>query len=293
MIELQQLRTFCAVVENKSFTKAGKLVGRTQSTISGQISAVESVYGTALLDRSGRKIVITEGGKILYNYAKRILRLVDESKDKIDELKHVVSGNLIIGASTIPGTYILPDNLSGFKQQYPNVNISVRISNSRDVITKILEHKLEVGAVGEKIDAERLEYIDLAKDRIVLVVHPHHPWAKKKNIALDELKIGEFIWREEGSGTRDTVERAMKNKGIKGLKVVMELGSTQAVKEGVKAGLGVSFISEWAIKDSSLHKVKVRNLDVLRHFYIVFLRIGVKSRATQAFIDFVSSSRRG
>ncbi len=286
MIELQNLRTFCAVAEKKSFTKAGELVYRTQSTISSQISELEKLYDTTLFDRSQREIALTESGEILYHYAKRILKLVDESRDKIDELKDVVKGNLIIGASTIPGTYILPGVLNGFKQKYPDVNVSVQISNSKDIITKILEHRLEVGAVGEKVEDKRLEYIELAKDRIVLVVHPQHPWAKRKSITLNELKAGKFIWREEGSGTRDTVEIALKNRGIKELKIVMELGSTEAVKQGIEAKLGVSFLSEWAVKNGTLRKIEIKDLDILRCFYMVFSKVGIKSRATQSFIDF-------
>ncbi len=297
MIELQNLRTFCAVADKKSFTKAGELVYRTQSTISSQISALEKFYDTTLFDRSQREVMLTESGKILYTYAKRILKLVDESKDKVNELNDDVKGHLIIGASTIPGTYILPRVLNNFKQQYPDVNVSVRISNSKDIITKILEHRLEIGVVGEKIKDKKLEYIELAKDKIVLAVNFRHPWVIKKNITLKELKTGKFIWREEGSGTRDTIEKTLKNKGIKGLNIVMELGSTEAVKQGVETGLGISFLSEWAIKGkgilqyvSTLRKVNVKldsgNLNISRCFYMVFLKAGTKSRAVQSFIKY-------
>ena len=286
MIELQQLRTFCVVAEKKSFTKAEERVHRTQPTISGQISALESVYGTTLFDRSGREIVLTETGKILYDHARRILELVDKSKDKVNELKRIVRGDLIIGASTIPGTYILPKTLKDFKKKYPEVNVSLHISNSEDVIYKILDHTLEIGAVGEKIKDKRLEYMDLAKDRVVLVVPPHHRWAKKSSVTIDDLRKEPFIYREERSGTRKSVEVALKNKGIKKLNVTIELGSTEAVKEGVKAGLGVSFISDRAVKDGLLKEVKVKHLDIIRDFYIAFLKTGVKSRAVDAFIEF-------
>ena len=286
MIELQQLRTFCAVAEKKSFTKAEKIVHRTQSTISGQISALESVYGTTLFNRSGREIVLTETGEILYDYARMILELVDKSKDKVSESKRIVRGDLIIGASTIPGTYILPKILKDFKKKYPKVNVSLQISNSEDVIYKILDHTLEIGAVGEKIKDKRLEYMDLAKDRIVLVAPPHHRWAKKSIITLDDLRKEPFIYREERSGTRKSVEVALRNKGIKKLNIAIELGSTEAVKEGVKAGLGVSFISDRVVKDSLLKEVKVKQLDIIRDFYIVFLKSGVKRRAVDAFIEF-------
>jgi len=286
MIELQQLRAFCAVAQKRSFTKAEEIVHRTQPTISGQISALERVYRTTLFNRSGREIVLTESGKILYDYAKRILELVDKSKDKVNELKRIVSGDLIIGASTIPGTYILPNILKDFKKEYPDVNISLQISNSEDVIYKILEHTLEIGAVGEKIKDKRLKYMHLAKDRIVLVVAPHHRWAKKTSVTIEDLRNEPFIYREEKSGTRASVEVALRNKGIKKLNVAIELGSTEAVKEGVKAELGVSFLSERAVKDALLKEVKVKNLDIIRDFYIVFLTSCVKSRAVEAFIEF-------
>lgn len=287
MIELQWLSTFCAVVERGSFTKASELVYRTQPTVSSQISALEKYYGVTLFDRSQREIVLTEEGSILYSYAKKILKLVDESRDKLDDFKSVVRGNLVIGASTIPGTYILPTILSKFKQKYPAVQVAVQISNSKSVITKILERELEVGAVGEKTKDVRLRYVELAKDRIVLVVPLNHPWVKKESIFLDNLLEVPIIYREEGSGTRSTVEKVLRAKGVKGLKIVMELGSTESVKEGVKAGLGVSFVSEWAIKDSSLKEVKVRGLDIVRNFYIVFLKKGPKSRTSQSFIEFM------
>lgn len=286
MIELQQFRAFCAVAEKKSFTKAEEIVHRTQPTISGQISALERVYGTSLFDRSGREIVLTESGKILYDYAKRILELVDRSKDKVSELKRIVRGDLIIGASTIPGTYILPKILKDFKNKYPEVNVSLQISNSEDVIDKILEHTFEIGAVGEKIKDKRLEYMHLAKERIVLVVPPHHRWAKKSSVTIDNLRKEPFIYREEKSGTRASVEVALRNKGIKKLNVAIELCSTEAVKQGVKTGLGVSFISERAVKDGLLKEVKVKNLDIIRDFYIVFLKTGARRRAVEAFIEF-------
>lgn len=289
MIELQQLKTFCAVAEKKSFTKAEEIVYRTQSTISAQISALEKIYGIPLFDRK-REIRLTESGKILYDYAKRILKLVDESKDKINELRQVVKGDLIIGASTIPGTYILPEILKKFKAKYPEVNVSLPISDSKDVTNKILEHKLEIGAVGKKIKDKRLEYIELAKDRIVLAVALNHQWTKRRSITLNDLNQEPFITREKGSATRVTVEEVLQNKEIKKFNVVMELGSTEAVKQGVKAGLGISFISEWAIKDSSLKQVKVKDLDIIRSFYIVFLKSGMKRHSVKAFIDFLLTS---
>ncbi len=289
MIELAQLRTFCAVIEKKSFTKAGVVVYRTQSTISAQISLLEKAYGEPLLNRPRKEVVPTESGRILYDYAKRILKLIDEAREKINELKQVVTGDITIGASTIPGTYILPEILRDFNNKYPQVNISLRISNSEDVISRILEHTLEIGVVGERIKNDRLEYVKLAKDRIVFVISPHHKWARRRSITLDELEKEPFISREEGSGTRATVETVLKRKGIKKLNIALEIGSTEAVKESVKAGMGVSFISEWAAKGGSVKIVNIRGLNIVRNFYIVFLKGSIKRRSVQAFIDFIKS----
>lgn len=291
MIELAQLKAFCAVVEKKSFTRAGEAVHRTQSTVSAQIALLEKAYGVTLLNRLQKEVVPTESGEILYGYAKRILRLVDESRDKILKLKRIVKGDLIIGASTIPGNYILPEILRDFKKKYPEVNISLQISNSKDVIGKILDRRLEIGAVGERIRDNRLEYTDLATERIVLVVSPNHKWARMRNVSLDDLRREPFISREEGSGTRATVEEALKRKGTRALNIAMEVGSTEAVKETVKAGFGISFISEQAIKDGSLKEVKIKELDIIRNFYMVFLKSGIKKHAVQSLIDFTKEKQ--
>ena len=286
MIELAQLKTFCAVVEERSFTRAGDTVHRTQSTVSAQIALLEKAYGQLLLDRGSKGIRLTESGKVVYDYAKRILRLVRESRERVDESEHAVRGDLIIGASTIPGTYILPKILGALKKKWPEVNISVRISNSKDIIGKILEGSLEIGAVGKKTKDRRLIYNSLARDRIVLIVPAGHRLARRTNVTLDEIRKEPFVFREGGSGTRTAVERALKNKGIRRLNVSIELGSTEAVKEGVRAGLGVSFVSGWAVGRNSLHQVNVKGLDIVRDFYTVFARGGVKRRAARAFMDF-------
>ena len=298
MLELWQLEIFCAVAETKSFTKAAELVHRTQPTISAQIASLENVLGHALFDRSGREIELTESGKILYDYARKILGLVEESKDKIAESHSIVKGDLVIGASTIPGTYILPKLLGEFKRRYPEVKITLQISDSEDVTSKILERKLELGAVGKQIENAKLEYKKLAADEIVLIVGPNHRWANRNFITLDELKDEPFISREQGSGTRAVAEQALKNKGIKreDLNVVMELGSTEAVKMGVEAGLGVSFISKWAIdkerKLGLIKTVRVKGLAIRRNFYIVALRKGPRRLAVQTFMNFISSNRK-
>lgn len=291
-IELSHLKTFCAVVEYRSFTKAGEAVNRTQSTVSLQIRHLEKAYGETMLTRHPRDVVPTESGRVLYEYARKILKLVDESAERIGELKKAVKGNLVIGASTIPGTYIVPLILNGFRTRYPEVTVTLTISNSRSVLKAIAEHDLEIGAVGEMIEDRRLEYTVLAEDRLVLIVPPDHPWSESGTVSLDDLREEKFIRREPGSGTRDTLESALRERGLKRLPAAMELGSTEAVKQGVLAGLGLAFISEWAVRDGQVPAVEVDDFAISRKLYLVRHRSATRRYVVDRFLDFVRDGER-
>jgi DNA-binding transcriptional LysR family regulator len=290
-MNLWQLKTFCAVVEKKSFTKAVDVVRRTQPSISAQIAELEKFYGIQLLVRKGREVTLTEGGRILYRYARRILRLVDKSKETLGQLDSLTRGTLIVGASTIPGVYLLPKLLSDFSEEHPEVQVSMSITDSRDIINRVSEGELELGVVGKKAKDKRLEFRSLAEDRIVLIASPRSKLTKKPLVTLNDLKKESVIMREEGSGTRATVQKVMEEKGVRfrDLNIVMELGSTEAVKSGVIAGLGISFVSQWAIEREKklklIREVPVENIEIRRHFHIVTRKSWPVSRATQAFID--------
>ncbi|UCE19278.1 MAG: LysR family transcriptional regulator [Gemmatimonadota bacterium] len=294
-MNLWNLKTFCVVYEKRSFTKATGVVHRTQPSISAQVAELEKYYGTQLFIRKGREITPTESGEILYRYAQRILKLADKTKEALDEFGGLMRGDVVLGASTIPGTYILPELLSDFKREYPDVRVSISISDTREVIERVMDGQLEIGLVGEKIQDKRLNFEPLAEDNIVLVVPAHSHLAKKRHVTLDILKKEHILVREEGSGTRGTVQKVLEKKGFKwrDLNVAMELGSTEAVKNGVVAGLGISFLSQWAIqrerKLGLISEVPVRGLDIQRHFYLVFHKGWPLSRATQVFLDFCSS----
>jgi DNA-binding transcriptional LysR family regulator len=289
MLDLMQLTSFCAVVDTQSFTKAGKKVHRTQSTISAQIAHLEEMYGGELLERLSDGVVPTQTGRLLYDYAKRIIALADESIERITELEHTVLGELVVGASTIPGTYILPRLISNFTKDFPDVVVSIQVSNSRTVLNNILNKTVEVGAVGQKISNPRIEYITLATDSIDLIVPPKHPWTKKKSVTLDQVVKEPFISREEGSGTWAAVQAVLKKKGIKHLNTKVSVGSTEAVKQSVKAGLGVSFVSEWALKGSPLPTVAIKGVSVTRKFYLASFKAKSRKRIVDAFIKSIRS----
>ncbi len=290
-MNIWQLKTFCTVVEKKSFTKAADVVRLTQPSISAQIAELEKFYGTQLLVRKGREVTLTEAGSILYRYAGRVLRLVDESREALGRLDSLARGALTVGASTIPGVYLLPELLSDFSGRYPEVQVSMSITDSKDVIDRVSEGALELGVVGKRTRDKKLGFTPLAEDRIVLIAPPRSDLAKRSGVKLGELKREPMIMREEGSGTRAAVQKAMKEKGVRlgDLNVVMELGSTEAVKSGVIAGLGVSFVSRLAIEREMklrlLTEVAVERTDIRRRFYIVTRKGWPVSRAARAFVD--------
>jgi DNA-binding transcriptional LysR family regulator len=296
-MDIKQLKAFCTVVEKGSFSKAAEMLNLTQPTISFQIASLEKELGTKLLDRGGRQLIVTRSGGILYEYASKILELTQEAKQAIDEVKGLIRGELIIAASTIPGEYILPDLLPGFKQRYSGIDVVLAISDTSGVIKKVMDNEVEVGAVGAKEGGEKLVFTKFATDRLVLITAPDSKWFKRDAITLDELKELPFILRESGSGTRTIVRQRLKEMGTSeaGLNIVMELGSTTAVKKAVECGAGVSIVSERAVENEIklglLKKKSVRGLEISRDFFFVYKRQRTLSPAASAFLQFLQEAK--
>jgi len=284
------LNTFCAVVESGSFTGAANRLSLTQPSVSTHIKELEKYYKIILLNRKRDKIAPTDIGQLLYKYAKQILQLTKKTEDIIDDINNLLRGEIEIGASTVPGTYILPEILMKFRENYPGINISLRIRDTTIIIRDVFEQRVDFGIVGDKIKKPGLIFHNLIKDRIVLIVHPSF---RRKKVKLEALRDLPLIFRESSSGTRMTVMEKLYKKGIsiKGLNILMELGSTEAVKQGVMAGLGASFVSERTIKNEEkqglLKKLSVEGLNIDRNFWLVKPSSGITSRAAMALYDFI------
>ena len=296
-MDIKQLKVFCAVVGKGSFSQAAEMLNLTQPTISFQIASLEKELGTKLLDRSGRGITVTKSGEVLSQYASKVLQLTREARQAIDEIQGLIRGELVIAASTIPGEYILPPILHRFKERYSGLDIVLAISDTRGVIKKVIDNEVEVGAVGAKEKEGKLVFTKLATDRLVLITALDSGWFKRKVITLDELKEAPFILRENGSGTRTIAMQKLKEMGIdeEELNIVMELGSTAAVKKAVECGIGVSFVSERAveteIKLGLLKEVQVKGLELNRDFFFVHKRQRTLSPAASAFLQFFQEQR--
>jgi DNA-binding transcriptional LysR family regulator len=297
VMELNQLKLFCAVVEKKSFSRASEAVFLSQPTVSLQISSLEKELDTRLLDRQGREVTTTRTGETLYHYARRILRLVDEAEQAIEQLKGLVKGELTLGASTIPGEYILPSLLAEFKQKYPAIDINLVIDDTKGIVEKVARNEVELGVVGTREKSDKLVFDSFTSERLVLISPTTRRWFKHELVTIEELREVPFILRESGSGTRATVKQRLQQAGIKeeDLTIVMRLGSTAAVKRAVESGAGVSFISEKAIENEiklgTIKTIPLKDLELDRKFFIVYRRQKSRSPATQALLQFLKEKK--
>ncbi|MBI3027985.1 MAG: LysR family transcriptional regulator [Candidatus Rokubacteria bacterium] len=294
-MDARQLEIFVKVAELGSFSKAAEALFLTQPTVSEHIRGLEEELGLRLLDRLGRGAAPTKAGQLLLGYARRILELHREARQALDQFQGRMSGELVVAASTIPGEYVLPAFIGRFKEKYPDIAISLLIGDTQRVVEWVLEGRAELAVAGAQIDHRAIEYRELMPDELVLVVSAAHPWHGKKTATLEEVRAEPLIVRERGSGSRHALERALAEVGLdlSDFRVVGEMGSTQAIKQGVKAGVGISLISKRAVAEEcqhgTLHCVKVKDLRFSRAFYLVTSTTRTRSPLAEAFRAFLIS----
>lgn len=273
-MDIRRLEVFCKVLELSSFTKAAEAVRLSQPTVSENIRLLEESLGEKLFDRLGRQVLPTGAGKILYRYARRIIQQRDEALQAIQQYRGQLVGELTLGASTIPGAYILPNLIVAFQTNHPTIRTSLRIAGTASIAEALLEGTLELGVIGAKWKDQHLDCEEFYADELVLTVNPGHPWVGRAPVAVEELEGQPFILREEGSGTRMVMSRALKNHGFDPIRLfaVAEMGSTEAVLQGIKASLGISILSSLAVADEvrqgNLVTVPLKDLRIRRPFYL-------------------------
>ena len=296
-MDLRQLEVFAQVVDARSFSRAGAALHLTQSTVSEHVRLLEEEVGTRLFDRLGRETVPTRAGELLYGYARRLLALRTEARQALDQFLGQVSGALTVGASTIPGEYVLPPLIGRFREKYPQVSIALRISDSRGIGQAVLEGQVEAGVVGARPEHKSLEATELMSDELVVVVPPGHTWFGRRQVALEDLAPEPLIVREPGSGSRQALEDALgeAGSGLAQLRVIAEMGSTGAIKQAVKSGVGLSIVSKRAVEEECQHGllwcVKLRDLRFTRHFYVITHAGRSRSPLCQAFLEFLRAAR--
>jgi DNA-binding transcriptional LysR family regulator len=271
-MEIHHLRIFLSVFKNKSFSKASRELHLAQPTISEHIKTLERELNCILFERLGRKIVPTREGDALYNLSLDIVERADSVKSVLGRYKKEVGGELIVGASTIPGTYLLPKLMSDFKQTHPAVSFQMRVADSQEIVQQVISHHLLLGIVGSKTTDAQISYAPFLEDELIMVAAPSA--IKNNRISLKELCRYPLVLREEGSGTRRESEKLLQGQGFscKNVTVAGIFGSTDAVKQAAKMGLGLTILSRFAVTEELKHRLlKEVKLDIppmKRMFYI-------------------------
>lgn len=292
-ITFQQMEALVHLVEERSFSRAAKKMLLTQPALTKHIKNIEEVLGAKVVNRGGAGLSLTPEGNILHDYAGRILRLRDEVKEKIENARGNAGGVVTVAASTIPATYILPRILKGFQEVCPGIQVRIESMDSEKALDSILNGEADIGFVGKSPPGRRIYAEAFWPDRLILVVPAGHPWAKRKSVSAKELVKEPFVTRERGSATREVVESCLKQNGglnPADLNVAAELGSSEAVKEAVVAGVGSSVISIHAvareIRQGLLSGLTVKGCPFARSFYLIYRRRLDLMQYHRLFIDY-------
>jgi len=292
--DLRQLEIFLKVVELGSFSKAGEAVHLAQASVSERIATLENMVGAQLLDRMGRTVAPTKAGNLLYQHAQRLLEIKKTACLEMQDFLGVKQGEINIGGSTIPGEYILPKVIGLFSKANPQITVALTVADSEEIENRVLDGEFELGVIGRKSSNKHLASHELWKDELVLALPSTHRWAGKKEVSVQEVLQEPFISREIGSGTLKSVEQHLQKAGLRGidaLNVVARLGTSTAVKEGIKAGLGISILSAVALdtelKAGVLKALRVKGLPMSRHFYLIRDKRRTASPIGRSLMDFL------
>jgi DNA-binding transcriptional LysR family regulator len=290
----RRLQVFHTVARQLSFTKAAESLHMTQPAVTFQVRQLEEYFNTRLFDRTHNRISLTEAGQRVYEYADRIFSLYAEMENSVRDLTGEVSGVLMLGASTTIAEYMLPALLGDFKAKYPEVSIRLQVANTDGIVSMVENNTIDLGVVEAPVSNKNLVVDNCRMDQMVLAVPPSHQLADKSSVPIMELSNFPYICREEGSGTREVMLEAMQSAGGSptSLDIVMELGSPEAVKGAVEAGMGISILSRATIeKELKLGSLVAVNLDVPieRPFSFVHQKQKFRLRAMEKLLDFAKN----
>ncbi len=295
---LRQLEVFLAVARERSFSRAAARIHSSQPTLSEHVAELEDELRKKLFFRRGREVTMTEAGRVFEQYASAALSAVEGARQALADLDGLAHGSLLIGASTTPGLYVMPRIVAAFRTKYPGVDLKLQIANSQVIEGRVRERALDLGIVGGHAVAPGEECLAAGMlDELVLIVVPTHAWAKRRDIAPHMLAEESLLVREDGSATRRVTERALQQAGIR-FRVAMELDHTEAIKQGVMAGLGIAFVSIYAVRGEiatgRLCALRLRGIRVQRHFHVIHHEARRVTASAKAFMEvFAQTAREG
>lgn len=285
-LSIRQLEVFVALVEHGSFTAAATHLGVSQPTVSGHMADLEKRLGLRLVERVRTGVRITPQGEQLLPPARTALRGEHDVRIAATELHGLVAGSLVVGASTIPAVHILPDRLAAFRAAHPKVRLRLVTGSSARTLERLADGEVEIAIVGSEANRRGLHSTELATDRLVMICAPNHPFASMRNVQRKAVLEETLVMRTQGSGTRTAMLEGL---GLRNAPShsSLEIDGTDGVKAMVRAGLGVSFVSEAAVRDEiaqgNLVTVPVQGFHVERSFFVVTRSDGTLGPAVRAF----------
>lgn len=292
------LRQLLALSETGSFSEAASKLGITQPAISLTVKKMEGDLGVRLFQRRGNRYIPTEIGNIFLEHALEIVEAEERLLSALSQAKEGSVGKLRIASSNIPGEYVLPLVLGDLRERHPGIEPVLDIMDSSKVVAAVLSGEFEFGFIGSIVNRDDLAVIPFCPDELRVICHPGHPLARKRSVRPALLQSERFILREEGSGTRELMLKALESAGleVKGLRIEMELGSTSSVISAVESGAGISLASLWAISgplaEGRIAVIKVPSLRAKRDFSMVWRKDHDLSPPARAFTDFMREKGR-
>lgn len=290
---IRQLEVFLAIAHVQSFSRAAERIHLSQPTLSEHMKELEDELGVPLFIRHSRSVSLTEPGRVFEDYATRVVATLAAGRHAIAELDGLKRGSLVVGASTTPGTYVLPARIAKFREQYPGITVALRIANSRTVQERVRDGEVDLAVIGGHVlgPSERCIAAGIL-DELQLIVPPDYP-VKDGVLSPARLARERLLIREEGSATRQATERALREAGVT-LRPAMELDHTETIKRAVMAGLGVAFVSRYAVEDEvrsgRLRALSVQRMKIRRHFHVIHDERRPLSASARAFITFLAAN---
>ncbi|WP_088188099.1 LysR family transcriptional regulator [Desulfosporosinus sp. FKA] len=287
----ESLKVFVTVIEQNSFSRAAEELFLSQPSVSLHIRNLENEFGAKLLHRSSRRLSLTPAGEALFRHAREILSHYDQAKSEIDDLRHVVTGALKIGASFTIGEYVLPRFLAEVSENYPNVEVSVTIANTEEIAQLLHQNQLDIGIVEGQVSLPGIEEEPFMHDDMLLIVPNGHPLSKLSKVTPEDLQDQVWILRESGSGTRSFTDDLLKSLGVK-INRSFVFSSNEGVKEAVINGLGITIVSRLVVhKEIAAKVIKTvpiktkEKLQFSRKLSILHSQEPASSKAVEEFLE--------
>jgi LysR family transcriptional regulator, transcriptional activator of the cysJI operon len=286
---------FCDLAETESFTKAAQVNNVTQSAVSQQISALERIFKSLLIERSKKKFRLTREGQVLYEYSKQIIQMFDSLENKLQEIKEIISGTIRVATIYSIGLHDLPPYLKKYLRTYPTVNVHVEYRRANEVYEDVLSNVVDMGMIAYPTRDSRLEFIALRKEPMVIICNPQHVFAKSKKLKLKELQGQNFIGFEPDIPTRRGIDKALRDAGVT-VQYVMEFDNIETVKRAVEIEAGVAIVPAntvvQEVEKETLCQIDIEDAEIFRPIALIYKKNKVLSPAMKQFIMVLRGSEK-